>query len=610
MHGRIRKRIILSFNSLKMRRKLLIMYFGVFFIPMIIILLFLSYKVYITLSSWEKTQAEQNLVQVENYFNTILTNAGDLSDRLYVNEVLLRIANTYYINSRYVYDDYINLAFLDDYMKSFKEVKNIRYYTDNQTLLNNSYFIKTEDEMKESIWYKKAVELGGKIFWTVKQDEIRAKTYLSLVRSVWDTRTKKLSGVISINLDNEKVISFLTNQQFETLICLDGSIVYSADEAMRFVKPSFLTDISSSQNAVMLENIEWKKEKYTALVKTFYASRGLFDTFQIVYLIPKNRLITTTKQVFIFSGSVLGVGLLFSIVFILLFSKYISNRVYSIRNEIQKVVQNNFKISRTIGGTDEFAEIYDALFETTENIKTLINEVYKRNMEREQLISRQNDIRFKMLSSQINPHFLFNTLETIRMKSLANDDRDVAQTIKMLANILRHNLEVIHREVPLLSELDVISNYLDIQQVRFGDRISYDIICLCDIRDLFVLPLLIQPIVENSFNHGLESKLKGGFIYITISLEKNGEKENLCIEIKDNGNGIKSEELSKIREKLMIDSIEDISSSIGLINVQQRIKLFYGMEYGLCIESKEGEETVITIRLPLTYKEHIQMQER
>src|SRR5574344_1649350 len=115
MHGCIRKRILLGLNALKMKKKLIIMYFGVFFVPMIVILLFLSYKVYITLSSWEKTQAEQNLIQVENYVNSVLGNAGELSDRLYVNEVISRIVNTNYLESRYVYEDYINLAFLDDY---------------------------------------------------------------------------------------------------------------------------------------------------------------------------------------------------------------------------------------------------------------------------------------------------------------------------------------------------------------------------------------------------------------------------------------------------------------------------------------------------------------
>ena len=606
MHGRFRNKILLSLNNVKMHRKLQIMYLVVFLAPMLVISIFLSQKVYITLSNWERNQAEQNLRQAENYFNSILLDIGELSDRLYANETLLKIINTEYSDGMVVYEDYLNLNFLDDYVRSVKVVKDIRFYVDNETLLNNSYFNLTTPSMRSLDWYKRAVDLGGKIFWTVKHDDIRGRTYFSLVRSIWDIRTKKFIGVLSINLDTDKVISFINTQQFETLICMDGTIIFSLSDSLRFLRPYFIDEDKKGFDYV--EKVRWQGDVSSALVRNFSPLRGLYESFQIVYVIPRHQLVAITKQVLLFSGSVIGVGLIFSLFFIMLFSKYISDRVCIIRNEMQKVVQNNFKIDNTIGGTDEFSEIYAALFETTQNIKTLIDEVYKRKVEQEQLVSRQNDIRFKMLSSQINPHFLFNTLETIRMKSLANNDRDVAQTIKLLANILRHNLEVIHREVPLLSELDVISNYLDIQQVRFGDRISYDIICLCDVRDIYVLPLLIQPIVENSFIHGLESKVKGGFIYITISTEKKDTNEILCIEIKDNGNGIGEEKLRLINEKLMVDSIEDISSSIGLINVQQRIKLFYGMEYGLSIQSIEGIETRITIKLPLINKEFVQNQ--
>ncbi|MBP7479379.1 MAG: sensor histidine kinase [Spirochaetaceae bacterium] len=606
MHGRIRNKILLSLNNVKMHRKLQIMYLVVFLTPMLVISIFLSQKVYITLSKWERNQAEQNLRQAESYFNSILLDIGELSDRLYANETLLRIINTEYSDGKVVYEDYLNLNFLDDYVRSVKVVRDIRFYVDNETLLNNSYFILASPSMKSLDWYKRAVDLGGKIFWTVKQDDIRGRTYFSLVRSIWDTRTKKFVGVLSINLDTDKIISFISTQQFETLICMDGTIIFSLTDSMRFLRPYFIDE--DKKGFDFNEKVRWQGDVTSALVRNFSPLRGLYESFQIVYVIPRDQLVAITKQVLLFSGSVIGVGLIFSLFFIMLFSKYISDRVCIIRNEMQKVVQNNFKIDNSIGGTDEFSEIYSALFETTQNIKTLIDEVYKRKVEQEQLISRQNDIRFKMLSSQINPHFLFNTLETIRMKSLANNDRDVAQTIKLLANILRHNLEVIHREVPLLSELDVISNYLDIQQVRFGDRISYDIICLCDVRDMYVLPLLIQPIVENSFIHGLESKVKGGFIYITIGTEKKDEGELLCIEIKDNGNGIGEDKLKLINEKLMVDSIEDITSSIGLINVQQRIKLFYGMEYGLSIQSIEGVETRITIKLPLIYKGNVQKQ--
>lgn len=602
MNGRIRKKFFLSFNELKMKKKLLFMYFGVFLIPMILMVVFLSQKVYQTLASWEQSQAELNLTQCQTYFNNILLDVGELSDRLYINDPLLRVINTQYSEGLDVYEEYSNMTFLDDYMKFYKEIRNIRIYVDNETLLNNSYFIKATEEMKAADWYVKAIEMNGKIFWTLKEDDIRGKTYFSLVRSIWDTRTKKFVGVLSLNLDTDKITSFLSSQQFETLICLDGIVVFGPNEDIRYLKPSFLEEPVVDGSRIFLENIIWDDEKSMALIRNFASSRGLYDTFQLVYIIPRNRLLTTTRQVFVFSGIVLFIGFLFSFLFIMVFSQNINARVYRIRNEMKKVVQNNFEMNESIGGTDEFAEIYSDLYEATGNIKTLINEVYKRKVEQEQLISRQNDIRFKMLSSQINPHFLFNTLETIRMKSLENNDKDVANTIKLLANILRYNLKIIHREVPLISELDVISNYLDIQQVRFGDRVSYDILCLCDIRRIHVLPLLIQPIVENSFIHGLESKVKGGFIYITITTEKKDDIELLCIEVKDNGNGISNEKLLEIQKKLVIGKIEEISSSIGLINVQQRIKLFYGLEYGITIQSIVQEETKICIRIPLVIK--------
>ncbi len=102
------------------------------------------------------------------------------------------------------------------------------------------------------------------------------------------------------------------------------------------------------------------------------------------------------------------------------------------------------------------------------------------------MVSRQREIQFKMLTNQINPHFLYNTLEIIRMKALTNNDEDVAHIVKLLAKILRRNLDISEQPVTLLSELDSISSYLEIQRIRFGERISYDIITLCNIQNILI----------------------------------------------------------------------------------------------------------------------------
>mgnify|MGYP002624536371 CR=1 FL=1 len=214
-------------------------------------------------------------------------------------------------------------------------------------------------------------------------------------------------------------------------------------------------------------------------------------------------------------------------------------------------------------------------------IEKLIEDVYRHKIEQAELVSKQNAIRFKMLTSQINPHFLFNTLES-------------ATTIKLLASILRHNLAISDKPINLMEDIKMVCSYLDIQHIRFGERVAYSIMFLCDIRHSLILPQLIQPIIENAFKHGIENN-KAGFIYIMIDSDKAG---NLIISVKDNGKGMEMEALKELNEKLNTQAVEAISESLGMVNVNQRIKLFYGKQYGLFVESKKDEGTKVTLCIP------------
>ena len=204
-----------------------------------------------------------------------------------------------------------------------------------------------------------------------------------------------------------------------------------------------------------------------------------------------------------------------------------------------------------------------------------------------------------MLANQINPHFLFNTLETIRMKSIASGEKEVATMLKLLASLLRYNLGIKGQPVPLIQELEAIQNYLNIQHMRFEDRVSYDIVTMCDINNIMILPLLIQPLVENSFSHGLEDRVSGGFIYILINTEEIDGKRIMNISVKDNGSGIDEEKLEELNNNLKEKNDDIDSTHIGIVNVNSRIKLFYGKEYGLSIKSDFGEGTIVTITIPV-----------
>lgn len=586
-------------NNLKIKHKLMLLYSLTFLVPLIIISgLFISW-LYQTLLDWESMHADTMFQRTESAFCDILTSVSELSDRIYVNKPLQDIILRQFKNTNDIYTAYTTISFLDDFLRTHECIANFRLYTDNQTLLDNSYIIKTTGAIRQKSWYQTAITLKGQSSWTYKRDSITNKEYLSLVRSVWSTTDHTFIGVLSININPFYINKILNNKTFDTFIVYNNRIIYNITGIADAGSIGKILAMVKEKDSRKINIISVNGKKTEASMKQFRPYHAESDVFTIIYLIPMKELTDATIHVtklailILMSCFILSAGMIF------LFSLYFGKRVQKVKTGILRVVSNNFEIPKSIGGKDEFAEIYDALYEMSVNIKQLIKEVYIRDIEKEQFLARQNDIRFKMLSSQINPHFLFNTLEHIRMRALAAGDKDVPYMLKLLAKILRYNLSVNGNTVPLISEIEAVNNYLEIQHKRFANRISYDIMLLCDARKIQILPLLIQPIVENSFTHGMESKTAGGFIYIEIKEETENTKPLLFITVRDNGCGISDDKLRELSSSLKKDAAENIGSSIGMINVSQRIKLYYGTECGIEIQSTAGKGTSVYLKLPL-----------
>jgi two-component system sensor histidine kinase YesM len=225
-------------------------------------------------------------------------------------------------------------------------------------------------------------------------------------------------------------------------------------------------------------------------------------------------------------------------------------------------------------------------------ILQIVNEVYVQKLQQERLFSRQKEMQLKILSNQINPHFLYNTLETIRMMALGKNEKEIAATIKMLSQILRQSLSAGEKTIPLTTELELVRNYLAIQKLRFGDRMTYTINMDSRSAGCNILPFLVQPLVENSLIHGLETKQGGGYIQITITAEEG----RLVIDVTDNGTGMDGRQLEQLQGDLAAEK-ESSGVHLGLVNVNRRIKLFYGAGYGLTVSG--GIDTGIQVRMVL-----------
>ena len=214
--------------------------------------------------------------------------------------------------------------------------------------------------------------------------------------------------------------------------------------------------------------------------------------------------------------------------------------------------------------------------------------------ERDQDIKRKNEL--KALQAQINPHFLYNTLDSIIWMAECGQTEEVVDMTTALAEFFRLGITKGSEIVSVRSMMDHIRNYLTIQKMRYKNKLDYRIDVDPDIYSYRTLKLLIQPIVENSIYHGLKEKKSGGCIHITG--RKDGEL--LIFEIEDNGIGFSEE---SFEELLKNGSQSKTGSGVGLRNVQERIKLFFGDEFGITYISTPDKGTTFTLTLPALEQE-------
>ncbi|MCG8485738.1 MAG: histidine kinase [Clostridia bacterium] len=262
-------------------------------------------------------------------------------------------------------------------------------------------------------------------------------------------------------------------------------------------------------------------------------------------------------------------------------TKTITKPTYKIINALEQLKMGNFSSRIIVERNDEFGKISEMFNFMSDNLQVLIKEKYEIEI-------KEKEAELKFLQSQINPHFLYNTLETIKWKVLANSENtDVLLT--SLGQILRYNFKNPSAVVTLEDELKQLKNYLFIQQTRYEGRFQIYYNFNKNTLNMKIHKFMIQPIVENSIKHGLEHMEKGGKLYISSRIEN----KNLLITVLDNGCGMEENKISELLE------LNNQSNNIGCNNVHKRIQYYYGEEYGLEITSKVNYFTRTIIRLPI-----------
>lgn len=276
----------------------------------------------------------------------------------------------------------------------------------------------------------------------------------------------------------------------------------------------------------------------------------------------------------------LGGTLFFSVVI----SNSISKPIRQLSELTDQVAKGDLSVRSDIENGAEFKVLSDSLNIMIEKLSNLIETV---KMEQSNL----REAELNLLQEQINPHFLYNTLDTIMWLAEGGNQEQVVEMVDSLSHYFRVSLSKGHSKITLKEEEEHIRSYLEIQQVRYKDILEYEI-HLPKEQELFRIPkITLQPLIENALYHGIKNKRGKGKITITGWLEDN----QICITVADNGLGMTQERLDEIRECLEKREEKDF---YGLYNVNERIRLYYGSQYGIEVKSIYQEGTQVSIRIP------------
>lgn len=562
-------------------------------LPLILVGLYLNISVRNVVENNAIFEAEANLEKVEIQLENAINRVTQASDLVYLDKDIESLLTDTYDSTFEVYQAYANYPVFDDFLEFYEEIENIQFFME-RSMISNSYFISVDDTIEQTEWYQEAKNKQGRISWLIKEEHWTKERYLTLTRAVYGTENQYL-GVVTIYVSMDKLRRMISSEIHDTYIILDNdTIVYATDATKQFMRPTFLSGFTDEElNQTLLFDDTYEGEDVKINVRRLKPEKSLQNDLQVASIIPLEMLMAQPNKIF-FQGYLIIIGVLvISMIGFRVFIRTFKTRINTLKSAMGRVARGQFNIEEKMVGTDEIGEAYDELYETSQSLQKLIDEVYVHKIKEERWYRQQKESEFKMLSSQINPHFLYNTLEMIRMKALVNKDPDVATLIKKLSKMMRQALERTDRPVTLKDELSLIENYLEIQAMRFGEHFSYTIEVQPGLDDYKVFPLLIQPIVENAIIHGLEPKEERGHLTLTVI----DDGKDITITVHDNGVGMTPKRLTEVSQGLSVT--EHLNGRrIGIRNVHQRMMLYYGQEYGLTIKSTINVGTTMTLRLP------------
>ncbi|RRJ63519.1 sensor histidine kinase [Paenibacillus oralis] len=505
-------------------------------------------------------------------------------------------------------DHYEIRKFLQGFTTLYSEVAGILVVNSQGDYISNEMYARTPEKLTAEDWYKEAVRSKG-IFKVIGHPHQRNVTthvsykdseVVSAVRAILDPDTQQVKGVVLIDLKLRVIAETaqdirLGKTGYLTVLDQEGQPIYAPPEPYTDNIPLDRMDLEGSGTYSARAGGRDLQFIYRVSPFTGWTTVGVFTMKESAAEMREIRFYVVS---FVFVVCLLGMTASFYL------AHSISRPIAQLTSFMQKAQSGDLTIRHWSDRTDEIGHLGRKFNAMLLQINRLISltELQER---------QKREAELRSLQAHIKPHFLYNTLDTIHWMARRKSADDIAEMAESLSKLFRIGLSKGNDIIPLSDELEHVRSYLQIQHVRYQNKLDYTLHIAPELQGVYVLKLILQPIVENAIYHGIKERRGPGHIVIEAA-EDGGA---LAITIRDDGKGIPPDRLAQLQRQLQFagsaaaaespgpkpESAPDSADGkgYGMLNVQARIALTFGAKYGIAIQSELGRGTVVTMTHPL-----------
>lgn len=589
-------------KDLSIRKKIISCTYVILIPLMLILCMLLTVYSYSEKKETYQESQQEMVDRLEDAINLLQQEVNYLSLNLSINykirEILAGINTKEYVEKVELWEEETPIQMMEEiiYLKGY--VKTISIYPKNGVspflrCLDSSSYVPELWALQKSGLYEQAVEKKGEEIW-IRQDQEDGELYqtnyttkLVLCREIYDFAKKKKLAFISIGISEDKVRELCSSVLQE-----EEEGVYLLNQEGAIIAAYGKTDNSA---AYLGDNYKMLSEGQKGVFggKQFFVKEIENSGCYVGKAVPQQTFWTMFREIS-YVPVVLMLGVLLGILPVMLFvSRVISRPLENLGDAMQQFQQGDFKHQLKVESNDEVGQVAQCFNHMVSEIEQLINKNYI-------MVLKKRESELAVLQAKINPHFLYNALDSIYWQAMSADDEETAESIYELSQLFRLVLGNGKEIVTVEAELQLLQRYLEIQKLRFMRQLEYHFDVEPEILQEKIPKLILQPFVENAVIHGMEKQEEACEITISGHLED----RFLKFQVRDTGVGVTEEQLKKIWEPETNKAYS--SQRIGryaIYNVKERLRLKYGDAFQLKIESKVGKGTQVTLVIPVGKEE-------